>query len=248
MRRTLLVCICLIPVSGCAPVREKESEELPSEYLVAEVMPADDPALEGVGDQGQPARDLPPEVVAAWVAAGAKVGWMVPSQRYLQFAEKREDLPAMAVPAFWIQDYHEGMLARLPTPAQAFGLSLTDGKNPYRRWHPRERPSMRELDEWQVTDASMKDIASLKQLTALNLLGTKITDARLKELVSLKRLTSLDLSSTFVTDAGLKDQAPLVRLPWLGLALPPTAPTGIENRCRCSRPNAPNALSVSSTS
>jgi internalin A len=39
-----------------------------------------------------------------------------------------------------------------------------------------------------------------------------VTDAGLKELVSLKNLTQLDLWSTKVTDAGLKELAPVKNL------------------------------------
>src|SRR5438270_435213 len=57
----------------------------------------------------------------------------------------------------------------------------------------------------KVTDAGMKELKDLKQLTSLNLAETNVTDAGLKELKHLKQLTSLNLAETNVTDAGLKE-------------------------------------------
>src|SRR5213082_3475982 len=54
----------------------------------------------------------------------------------------------------------------------------------------------------QVTDAGLKELKHLKQLTSLNLIHTPVTDAGVKELKELKQLTSLSLHGTKVTDAG----------------------------------------------
>ena len=56
-----------------------------------------------------------------------------------------------------------------------------------------------------VTDAGLKALKDLKQLTTLNLDKTKVTDAGLKELKELKQLTLLDIYKTQVTDAGVKE-------------------------------------------
>ena len=56
-----------------------------------------------------------------------------------------------------------------------------------------------------VTDAGLKELKDLKQLTSLNLDNTKVTDAGLKELKDLKQLTSLNLYATKVTDDGVAD-------------------------------------------
>ena len=45
-----------------------------------------------------------------------------------------------------------------------------------------------------MTDAGLKELADLKNLTTLNLAGTQVTDAGLKELTGLKNLSELDLS------------------------------------------------------
>ena len=62
-------------------------------------------------------------------------------------------------------------------------------------------------------------MAELKQLTTLDLRYNRdVTDAGLKEVANLKQLTSLDLTSTPVTDAGLKELTGLTRLATLELA------------------------------
>ncbi|MEC8989403.1 MAG: hypothetical protein VYB66_09150, partial [Verrucomicrobiota bacterium] len=57
----------------------------------------------------------------------------------------------------------------------------------------------------KITDAGLKDVAKLKQLTNLILMGnpsTEITDAGLKELAKLQQLKDLYLGYTKVTKAG----------------------------------------------
>ena len=56
-----------------------------------------------------------------------------------------------------------------------------------------------------MTDVGLKELAPLKNLTALGLNGTKVTDAGLKELAPLKNLEELHLKGTKVTDAGVKE-------------------------------------------
>jgi|GEM_PF-2505728 len=53
------------------------------------------------------------------------------------------------------------------------------------------------------------DKALRKPVIEVQLSNTKVTDAGLKELAPLKNLTTLDLGGTNVTDAGLKELAPL---------------------------------------
>ena len=57
----------------------------------------------------------------------------------------------------------------------------------------------------EVTDAGLKDLARLTNLTTLVLEVTQVTDAGLKDLARLTNLTTLDLRGTQVTDAGLQD-------------------------------------------
>jgi Leucine-rich repeat (LRR) protein len=61
----------------------------------------------------------------------------------------------------------------------------------------------------QMTDAGLKDIASLKDLTALHLESNKVTGAGLKEIAKLKKLKHLLLNVSELNDAGLKEIATL---------------------------------------
>ena len=55
-----------------------------------------------------------------------------------------------------------------------------------------------------MTDAGLKELAPLTNLTELLLRSTNITDAGLKELAPLKKLNNLYLNGTKVTEAGIK--------------------------------------------
>jgi Leucine-rich repeat (LRR) protein len=142
-------------------------------------------------------------VVAAWEKAGFVAGWFGPHKKYgylgyLDFSESLKELEASkAVPAFTAERWKPGMLEPLPAPTSAFGLYL---------------------GETDITDAGLKVVAKLQQLTMLVLVGTQITDAGLKEVAKLQQLTKLDLSYTQITDAGLKEVAKLQLLTWLNLS------------------------------
>ena len=85
------------------------------------------------------------------------------------------------MPVFQFSEWKEGVLAKLPDPGTAFGLSL---------------------NATNVTDAGLKELAGLKSLQALNLNNTQVTDAGLKELTGLKSLQTVILTATQVTAAG----------------------------------------------
>lgn len=57
----------------------------------------------------------------------------------------------------------------------------------------------------KMTDAGLKELASLTNLTTLDLHDTAVTDAGLKELAPLTKLTTIFLFNAAVTDAGLKE-------------------------------------------
>ena len=105
-------------------------------------------------DGNRIAQPLSPDVVSAWEKAGASVGWLGPDRQdgFWEFNTQREKLDAArSVPAFKIHVWREGMLANLPAPAREFGLDLSHAA---------------------VTDAGLKELARLKQLTTLDLYGT----------------------------------------------------------------------------
>jgi hypothetical protein len=59
------------------------------------------------------------------------------------------------------------------------------------------------LTETKITDAGLKDIAKLQNLTDLDLSRNQITDAGLKDIAKLQNLKGLDLNFTKITDAGV---------------------------------------------
>ena len=63
---------------------------------------------------------------------------------------------------------------------------------------------MAQLTYSKITDAGLKHLAKLKQLTSLDLRSCwRITDGGLKELAKLEQLTKLNLRDTKVTKAGV---------------------------------------------
>src|SRR6516162_11275842 len=110
-------------------------------------------------------KPLPPEIVKAWTDAGARVGWMPADDRFPEFHEGKGEKGE--APAFRFNRWTAGIVAKLPSPQAAFGLALSFTL---------------------VADAGAKELAALKNLQSLNLLGTSVTDAGLKELAGLKSL------------------------------------------------------------
>jgi len=109
-------------------------------------------------------KPLPPALVAAWEKAGFVAGWMGPVKDYdfSTFSRTLNELDASkAVPAFEARNLKPGVLESLPAPATAFGLDLMYS---------------------DITDAGLKEVAKLQQLTSLDLSDTQITDAGMAEL------------------------------------------------------------------
>ena len=70
---------------------------------------------------------------------------------------------------------------------------------------PKDDSSIRSLylSSSEMTDAGLKEVKGLKQLTTLTIRCERVTDAGLKELKGLKHLTSLELESCpQVTEGG----------------------------------------------
>ena len=89
----------------------------------------------------------------------------------------------------------------------------------------------------KVTDAGIKELTPLKNLTTLNLMYTQVTDAGMKELAPLKNLTTLNLSNTKVTDAGLKELAALKNLTELHLDSTRSDGRGAQGTGRTQKPH-----------
>ncbi len=92
-------------------------------------------------------------------------------------------------------------------------------------------PDLRELHlhGTTITDAGLKHLAGLTNLTYLGLIGAEnITDEGLKELVGLQKLEELRIGNTGITDAGLKELAKLKNLKMVGLIGTPVTEEGLK--------------------
>jgi hypothetical protein len=61
------------------------------------------------------------------------------------------------------------------------------------------------IDENQITDTGMQQIALIKELRSLSMSGTQLSDLRLKECESLTKLKTLIARNTEITGQGVKD-------------------------------------------
>lgn len=82
-------------------------------------------------------------------------------------------------------------------------VSLADENFPYQR--PKSPAAVESFSLWgsPVTDAGLKELADMKNLTWIDLRDTQITDIGLKELAGMTKLRYLLLENTKVTDAGV---------------------------------------------
>ncbi len=153
-----------------------------------------------------PKRDaIDSDTIAAYEKLGAVYGgfrlnpitWSDEGFRgHLEF-EPGKDAAAKHLPGFRLSPLRKGGLpGPLPAVGVQFGLDFAGTS---------------------LTDAGLKELKELKNLTALVLLATQVTDAGLIELKELKNLSSLDLSETHVADAGLKELKELKNLSSLHL-------------------------------
>jgi uncharacterized protein (TIGR03067 family) len=79
-----------------------------------------------------------------------------------------------------------------------------------------------------VTNAGVKELKEFKQLTSLSLMRTQVTEAGVKELKDCKQLTKLILGHNQMTDAGLKDLKELKQLTELRLIGTPMTNAGLK--------------------
>jgi hypothetical protein len=116
----VLVAVGLIGMAAAAVTQRRSGDDpveqpvRPSRALA--YAPAPEPSLP---------RRLPADVVAPWKEAGAHVGWMRLSptdQRFVHFVHRESEAQPGDVPAFYIERWQEGSIAKLPAPWSAFGL------------------------------------------------------------------------------------------------------------------------------
>lgn len=127
--------------------------------LFALLLVTGQPGFAAQPDKNDRPTALPETVVKAWTDAGATAGWVtVDAAGVPTFVEKAE---AGAIPAFRFAKWKDGVVAKLPAPAAAFGLDLA---------------------RTEITDAGLKELARFKTLTTLTLCETKVTDAAVEAL------------------------------------------------------------------
>jgi hypothetical protein len=164
--------------------------------VVTQRMPADGsagqpgPAGNDASAQNPLPPHLPPDIVAAWIGAGAEVGWMRRWSNPCAFFPETEG-KAGDLPAFRFARWPAGRIAKLPAPASAFGLCVRGT---------------------EITDAGLKELAGLPQLEALDLTDTQVTWAGLKELVGLKQLRRLSLGGGQIRNGAIQDLGRLQQL------------------------------------
>lgn len=97
-------------------------------------------------------KPLPENIVKAWTDAGAIAGWMkYDADIGLVFLEKPE---AGAVPAFKFAKWKDGVVTKLPAPAEQFGLYFAKTEMP---------------------DAGLKELVNFKTLSSICLCETEVT-------------------------------------------------------------------------
>ena len=177
-------------------------------------------------EKDQPPGELSAEVVAAWKKAGAKIGWLGRDRHPDHFEGANDGLlftnyladvhAAGAVPAFRLESWDAGILAKLPAPERVFGLELTQtkelegelkgasrfkklallrlGKYPFYHSGDRTLKALREIgllhalaNAWAADE---KRPGGPAEVVSLDLHNDSVTDEGLKELVDFKNLAS----------------------------------------------------------
>jgi internalin A len=83
-------------------------------------------------------------------------------------------------------------------------------------------------EEAEVTDVGIQELAKLKELQGLYIPNTKVTDEGLRHLSNLKKLQKLDLRETKVTDVGLKYLERLPKLDFIDLKRTAVTEAGVN--------------------
>jgi internalin A len=80
-----------------------------------------------------------------------------------------------------------------------------------------------------LPEEHLMELKELKQLTSLNLLGTRLTNRALKELGALNQLTTLNIAVTSVTEEGLKELAAFKQLTSLNIEAMQVTDDGLKH-------------------
>jgi Leucine-rich repeat (LRR) protein len=180
-------------------------------------------------------KPLDPKVLDAWKAAGAKAGWQTQVQQF----DKKPDFksyPEM-LPYLSLRPFKSGAVAKLPAPDEPFSLYL-DGSD-ITDAGVRELATLKKLRKlelsvnYALTGAGFADLGKLPDLRILRLYQTKVDDAGLKEICQIKSLSELDVGVTAVTEAGLTELTRLKRLQILRIWNVKLTDAGLKTLARC---------------
>ena len=146
----VLAMFLMLVIGACTP----RTDPPPAKINLLPIAKTDPPPAKT--DSANPSAD---PIVTVWQEAGAEIGWLrVETSGFLAFVPENEGKPG-DLPAYRFLGWVEGRLAKMPAPAPAFALFLS---------------------QTAVTDAGLKELAGLKNLQALELYQTQVTDAGLK--------------------------------------------------------------------
>jgi RNA polymerase sigma factor (sigma-70 family) len=199
-------------------------------------------------------QEMPADVLKAWQDAGFTItAWISPSDLTLRASiagpGKKGDWPVFSPPGDFDKrsPWYRKSAKTLPMPPVPFGLSLQATANDEalkavvgmkelrylnltgRRWTTEALKNLAGLPKLQIldtdaSDACLKELAALKQLTHLTLHCDAfdpavpqrnlfiVTDAGMKEVGAFKHLRSLGLHGANVSEAGVKELAALADL------------------------------------
>lgn len=169
---------------------------------------------------------VPEETRAAWEKQGLASGWVrFADGGFLQFHGLEEGKPG-DMPTFLMLTPFPGSLLKLPPPARGFavlvypgpGKGFKLGAQDLKALGEMERLVLLNLNNTQVPDGSLKELAAAKGLRQLYLVKANLSDAALHDLIALKELRSLSLNDNpEITNAGIKEIGKLKQLRWLSL-------------------------------
>jgi hypothetical protein len=160
-------------------------------------------------------KELPKEIVSAWVDAGGEWGGIQTNDfGFVRFVSAKQ-LTGNEMPAFSFRKAPKRRLGELPPIEQPFGLWLQAG------WINSETltdvAAMKHLQALHLgyvalTPERAKLVAASETIRALDLQQAVFESGVMKELAALKSLRSLDVSNTYLRDAQLSELAELSQL------------------------------------
>ncbi len=145
-------------------------------------------------------------VVAVYQKLGATYGGFQEDHELGLWFEAGQEAANQGLPGF---RFHTHPKAKLPDAGVPFGLHFGHSRT--------------------LTDAALKELAGLKNLTALSLYSTEVTSVGLKELVGLTNLSELDLYATKVGNTGTMYLAELPKLSTLSLNWTKVTDVGLKD-------------------